>query len=271
MEAHAVFQDVLRRIENSNLNYSLSKTPFSASISLKCSLVKRYEDISQVVDFSVSQVDDFSVTANMVKNNFEVFNEVKRLETENVELQKELEQLKAVHDKDQKRLLKETVHLQNLYELEQEKTSNLADNVKTKEEVCQKMKMKVEAIDADIIELKKSAKDTNKIIENKQNELGKNKRELKDVEENLAMTLAELENIKLARVREPKVYNCDICDLSAESLSQLKLHNRHNHCQNEATQCEENSNFLKYNCFYCDESFISSDELAAHPTNCHNN
>ena len=235
------------------------------------------------MDFSVSQVDDFSVTANMVKNNFEVFNEVKRLETENVELQKELEQLKAVHDKDQKRLLKETVHLQNLYELEQEKTSNLeknlsefrdevlrvkkekhklADNVKTKEEECQKMRMKVEAIDADIIELKKSAKDTNKIIENKQNELGKNNRELKDVEENLAMTLAELENIKLARVREPKVYNCDICDLSAESLSQLKLHNRHNHCQNEATQCEENSNFLKYNCFYCDESFISSDELA---------
>ena len=129
MEAHAVFQDVLRRIENSNLNYSLSKTPFSASISLKCSLVKRYEDISQVVDFSVSQVDDFSVTANMVKNNFEVFNEVKRLETENVELQKELEQLKAVHDKDQKRLLKETVHLQNLYELEQEKTSNLEKNL----------------------------------------------------------------------------------------------------------------------------------------------
>ena len=106
MEAHAVFQDVLRKIENSNLNYSLSKTPFSASISLKCSLVKRYEDISQVEDFSVSQVDDFSVTANMVKNNFEVYNEVKRLETENVELQKELEQLKAVHDKDQKRLLR---------------------------------------------------------------------------------------------------------------------------------------------------------------------
>ena len=64
--------------------------------------------------------------------------------------------------------------------------------MKTKEEECQKMRRKVEATDADIIELKKSAKDTNKIIENKQNELVKNKRELKHVEENLAMNLKTL-------------------------------------------------------------------------------
>ena len=39
---------------------------------------------------------------------------------------------------------------------------------------------------------------------------------------------------------------------------------------NKVTQYENNCIFLKYNCFYCDASFDSKDDLAKHPTDCHN-
>ena len=43
MAAQEIFNDVISYIENSKLNYFIQKSPFSATISLKSSLVKRYE------------------------------------------------------------------------------------------------------------------------------------------------------------------------------------------------------------------------------------
>ena len=48
-------------------------------------------------------------------------------------------------------------------------------------------------------------------------------------------------------------------------LRKFKLRNRYNHCQSKVTQCEKSSIFLKYNCFYCDNTFNSMD---AHPSDC---
>merc|ERR1712129_166828 len=42
MAASAVYMNLLRSIEDSQLNYSMSKTPFSATISLKSSFFKRF-------------------------------------------------------------------------------------------------------------------------------------------------------------------------------------------------------------------------------------
>ena len=41
--AKQIFNDILQHIETSELNYFVSKTPYSATISLKCSLVKKYK------------------------------------------------------------------------------------------------------------------------------------------------------------------------------------------------------------------------------------
>ena len=40
MEASRIFHNILNTIENSNLNYLIQKTPFSAHISLKSSLIQ---------------------------------------------------------------------------------------------------------------------------------------------------------------------------------------------------------------------------------------
>ena len=48
MEASQRFKNLLHQIENSKLNYVITKTPFSANISVKRSLIKFHdEDISE--------------------------------------------------------------------------------------------------------------------------------------------------------------------------------------------------------------------------------
>ena len=42
-----IFNDVISYVENSNLNYFINKTPFSATISIKSSLIKRHETAAE--------------------------------------------------------------------------------------------------------------------------------------------------------------------------------------------------------------------------------
>ena len=48
MDASQVFNNLLKGIENSKLNYFMSKTPFSATISLKSSFVKKFNSAVQI-------------------------------------------------------------------------------------------------------------------------------------------------------------------------------------------------------------------------------
>ena len=102
--ATEVFQNILRSIENSRLNYSLSKTPFSASISIKCSFIKRFEKHPQEVS-SLSQ-EVASERDTVV---------IKELVKENYDLKAEVDKLNYVSERDQKRLLEEQVTLQEVY------------------------------------------------------------------------------------------------------------------------------------------------------------
>ena len=43
MEASTVFKELLSKMENSQLNYVISKTPFSANIIIKSSFIKYYD------------------------------------------------------------------------------------------------------------------------------------------------------------------------------------------------------------------------------------
>ena len=47
MDASSIFNELLHKIENSKLNYIISKTPFSAKISIKKSFIKTFDAPSQ--------------------------------------------------------------------------------------------------------------------------------------------------------------------------------------------------------------------------------
>ena len=71
MDAYKIFNKLLREIDNSTLNYSVSKTPYSASISLKCSFARRFtanhanvNDDSVVVESVERQNDEKCLIEN---------------------------------------------------------------------------------------------------------------------------------------------------------------------------------------------------------------
>ena len=116
MDASNVFKNMLRNIEDSKLNYSMSRTPFSASISLKCSFAKRFGDASKKTD--VDSLEKLS------RNDFHIGDKkVRELETENFKLQDETTKLKMTFENDKKKTVEELVKLQKLYDCEKEKSN----------------------------------------------------------------------------------------------------------------------------------------------------
>ena len=62
MDASQRFRELLNQVENSNLNYVISKTPFSANISVKRSLSKFHHDKSPKKEDLVADVKEETQT-----------------------------------------------------------------------------------------------------------------------------------------------------------------------------------------------------------------
>ena len=68
MNAKQIFNNILHQVETSELNYAVSKTPFSATISLKCSLAKVYKNSSTESDKQFCQSSVVNENAASVKS-----------------------------------------------------------------------------------------------------------------------------------------------------------------------------------------------------------
>jgi hypothetical protein len=115
MEANSIFQDVIKFIEKSELNYVMKKTPYSANISLKSSFIKRFGN----EDFKKSVGEDKTVMVD--------------LKAENARLQERLEFLELE--------LKETKQLATRVkeaESEKERFENLYEAGKRKEMILKR-------------------------------------------------------------------------------------------------------------------------------------
>ena len=77
MEPNKTFKDVLKTIETSNLNYSMTKTPFSAIVSIKSSFVNRFGEVPQFANNKTIEKEKES-------------KEIKQLKTENLKLKEEI-------------------------------------------------------------------------------------------------------------------------------------------------------------------------------------
>jgi hypothetical protein len=75
----------------------------------------------------------------------------------------------------------------------------------------------------------------------------------------------ELDDLKLNKLKSENK-----CDASVENYDQLKIHNRRYHSHNKANQYETSRNFEEFNCFYCDTTINSVENLETHSTICHN-
>ena len=98
MTAVDKFENLLKKVQESNLNYSIQKTPFSAIISLKCTFIERFPDVyypknEQIPNIQVSDCDHSDSTKGLEHEN---------LQSENEALKKELSALKEAFTYDVK-------------------------------------------------------------------------------------------------------------------------------------------------------------------------
>ena len=192
MEATQVFQNILQIIENSRLNYSLSKTPFSATISLKCSFIKRFHEQPQPRYIAPEETNIFPMK-NPPRTSLEKdVQVVEHLVNENRDLKAEVDRLKDVIDRDHKKVLEETVNLQIIYEHEKNQRTELernlstfredllkikrdkhklCDQLKVKDTECEELRTKVEELKEENDGLKKALKDKCESFDNVKIEL----------------------------------------------------------------------------------------------------
>ena len=273
MDANIIFNHLLNQIEKSQLNFSITKTPFSATISLKSSFIKRFnssvinqEEVKQKA--SVDDVDD-NIINDLKSENKKMKTELKNLE-ETVTNQKLAldEQFKRVKD-----ALKATEDQKGVFRAELLKVKNernkLGAQLKSLEDENEQLMIEAKVLKKENIDIKKAAANNKK----------KHEQEVKDLEkekEIIGTNVCQLTSKVEALEQQVKDFNwkkfeCPLCDHKAENLGKIKNHVRTNHTKDVYSQVgefnEDEANkpqFAIYPCFYCGKRITSILDLKEH-------
>ena len=116
-----MFKKLLRNVEDSQLNYAISRTPFSATISLKSSFLNRFPHTSQK-----------SFHENIDTNN----EKIKTVKAEKSDFKDEVDQL----EKDREGLMLDHQNMKKLYDKEKSKNEALELEIKSFREEALKIK-----------------------------------------------------------------------------------------------------------------------------------
>ena len=122
MAANQTFTNLIRSIEASELNYRMTKTPFSATISVKSSFVKRHDE-----DSRCPEIEAVNHSASLDLKYIE--SELKKVELENLSLKAELRHLEDSTQNEQDKFDEETLKLQKVYDTEKRKSEGLEKQI----------------------------------------------------------------------------------------------------------------------------------------------
>ena len=249
MEASRTFNELINKIENSQLNFKISKTPFSAHISLKSSFIRYYDQKPAPVSQHCENVNNQLLkVANEENINLENSLKqervkVKSLETQLGELRDEMLKIKK-----EKNILNSSLKVSST-ELE-EVQSDKRQMAKVTSDFENQLILKCEEVKVKDVECKELKKD-NKRLEKLVNE-----------------SSVELDLVKkdLIQAKVKKELNCSHCDLKFESKVALSQHVRENHYKNQVSQTKEEKTITncEYLCYYCDYAITSSEDLKKH-------
>ena len=241
MDAKKLFNCLLSNIENSGLNYLVSKTPFSANISLKSSYSKQF-----------SRNDSFQSEPNLLSTCVDQPTKceedvVKALKLENLQLKLRAELIKIKNEKSKMST--------KIKALESEKSEN-------------------ELLKKEIGDRSKELEEAQRILDSKTSEI----KALYKEKDKLTLSLKKLDvDIKEVSLKyqelSTNLYKCTLCDLSVENSANMKTHIREVHSQTKGVQADifksSNLNFSEYLCYYCEKPLKSEESLQLHRTKCH--
>ena len=253
MDVSTVFQNVLHAIENSKLNYVITKTPFSASIALKRSFVKFYDDTPNTKN--VMQID---LKKEPLEDNHDLNEKLRVLvgqmeKLESLAESKNLKMMSLQTELDQARedFKKEKNAFHSKIRTQKSEIEELSKTVKNLEE---KVEVKVKALKVKDDACKEFKKGKT-IAENKLKEIVIEFRTLQSVKEKL---------------------KCDFCDYKSERQANLKQHTRSNHFIDKVSQTEVESFHVEeiefvnceHSCFYCGFQFNLVQDIQYHKSEC---
>ena len=274
MDAAQTFMQVLRGIEDSKLNYSMSRTPFSATISLKCSFLKRFVNTSKNSDGIELQADE----------------KAKEVMCENDEIKEEIMSLKKSSEVKEKKLLDELCNLQKLYDAEKIKSKDLelkvanfreeflnvkknknemTKSLKTAIDKCEASEIKSKCLEEDKDALEKELKVKTEATASLSKDMKRIRKENDELKNDHAKIKTELEDLKNSDLQKNKaVIECDICDVSVKTQAELKKHNNLYHSHSKSSQYVDTESFEHFRCYYCDDAIKSKNYLESHFGTC---
>ena len=274
MEASRVFNELIYKIENSQLNFKISKTPFSANLSIKSSFVKYQfvkEDTKHLELGTYYSEKDEKPNLDEVK----VSNALKKLQEEKDNLEDILKQersrvktLEAELGESREEILK----------TKKEKNS-LNSSLKSCKSELDCMKEVNKQMEKTMDDIKGQLKTKNEVLKTKDNEYADLKKHSVDLEKQFDDCMTELDSVKnwnygLEENDNKDEIKCQHCDFKCESIVQLGQHVRSNHFKNQVSQTknlniDREISFTMYPCFYCSKVIQSLHDLEEHKTVCY--
>ena len=266
MNATRTFNYLLNQVENSGLNYAVSKTPFSASISLKSSFVKNYK-------LSADEQVEICPNVNIKDEKSDV-----RHKTDNFDLKEEIRNLQEEVSKQKDVIEEKSKHIKVIRKDADDQIAQFRDEL-----------LKVKSDRSSLQAKLKSLEDENKlekVAAIKKNETSKKLfsdqatnyesviKTMKKEKHHLEMLVASA-NEKVAKEIDFLTFDCELCDYKSEAKSSLKDHIRSQHRKDVFSQVELKSeteakeiNFITYPCYYCRKLIKSKIDLEEHKPVC---
>ena len=272
MEATKVFKKLLNEIESSQLNYVINKTPFTATIVLKSSFIKYFNQPTTSGEYIAVKTEP----ENKLENddfNKKLVNIKKEKETLESMLQSERHNVKALENeiggfREELLIVKKEKH-----ELEAQ---------------LKRQKKKASEIKEEQTRLCEVNKDLERQIVYKTEKLDAKNEECKVLQDINSSVRTELDQcvqkvnlMKLESQVEKKVdFKCNYCDMIFECKVQLSEHVRADHIKHQVSQTrmKKVENFtqteeifenydLEYPCFYCNQG-MTTNNLETHQSEC---
>ena len=269
MEASQIYNDLINKIETSQLNYKISKTPFSANVSIKCSLIKYHFDKK---DAPHSEIGNYSVKDEKL--------EAIKLSDDLKSVREEKEQLEYFLKQERSKVKSLEAELEEFRDkvlaIKKEKHS-LNSNIKTYKTELDSMKGEKIKMEKIMDDLKDQLKVNNDVIKAKDIEFSDLKKDKIGLENQLDKCVTELESVKKEKMSENdnmKEVKCSHCNFKCESTVQLGQHVRSNHFKNQVSQTRtvnihRELNFTEYSCYYCRKMIKSLHDLEEHKPVCY--
>ena len=274
MDASKTFNEVIEHIEKSKLNYVIQKTPFSAQISIKRSMIKYYDapphfnevqtevkeetsDAAEIVKLTKSlaaateNIDKLEEAVNRERNKVKSMDEeLANLRNDNLKVKKEKKELKQKLDI-QERSLKTEVEIMNLIE----EKANVDRNLR---ETCDAL----HSMDDDYKLLQESSKEAK------------------------LQYAKEIESLKTKSVHYDSqsvntLIPCQFCVEEFKSKTELTNHVRVKHYRNQVSQTEpisisekkdcetvDDAKSEEFLCFYCEILLEAGEDLELHKSWC---